>query len=264
MDGGLTMVMLSEQQVKEYVKKLKINESFIVREFVQYTFLKELYMQTFSENVFFKGGTAIRIIFNGERFSEDLDFSVVGSKETFTKHLLPFFNQLSKLYGWNFKKRNSLIGEKYLLSVQRENMKFGYYIELDFSFREDVVQPSKSTIHTIYPIVFTSFIHHLSKEEILAEKTRAVLTRHKGRDIYDIWYLLNLGTELEEDLILQKLKYYDIQNFDKKQFVKKIQSFEKQQFIKDLRPFIPIDQRNRLPEFHDVVLAYIQSKLNQE
>jgi predicted nucleotidyltransferase component of viral defense system len=264
MDRGLTMVMLSGQQVKEYVKTLKINESFILREFVQYTFLKELYMQTFSENIFFKGGTAIRIIFNGERFSEDLDFSVVGSKDTFTKHLLPFFKQLSQPYGWDFKKRNSMIGEKYLLSVQRENMKFGLYIELDFSFREDVLQPSKSTIHTIYPIVFTSFVHHLSKEEILAEKISAIFTRYKGRDIYDIWYLLNLGAELDEDLILQKLKYYDILNFDKKLFANKIQSFEKKQFVKDLRPFIPINQRQRLPEFYEVVLAYIQNKLNQE
>jgi predicted nucleotidyltransferase component of viral defense system len=104
----------------------------------------------------------------------------------------------------------------------------------------------------------------LSKEEILAEKTRAVLTRHKGRDIYDIWYLLNLGAELDEDLILQKLKYYDILNFDKKLFANKIQSFEKKQFVKDLRPFIPINQRQRLPEFYEVVLAYIQNKLNQE
>ena len=44
--------------------------------------------------------------------------------------------------------------------------------DLDFSFREKVFQPSKSTFDTVYPVIFTSFIYHLSSEEICAEKIR--------------------------------------------------------------------------------------------
>jgi predicted nucleotidyltransferase component of viral defense system len=74
------MVMLTQNQIREFAKKLKISDNVVLREYIQLLFLKELYSQKFSEHIFFKGGTAIRLIFKGERFSEDLDFSVT---ETF-------------------------------------------------------------------------------------------------------------------------------------------------------------------------------------
>ena len=48
----------------------------IVREYAQHLFLSELYQLPGSEKLLFKGGTALRIIYNSPRFSEDLDFSL--------------------------------------------------------------------------------------------------------------------------------------------------------------------------------------------
>jgi predicted nucleotidyltransferase component of viral defense system len=150
------MVTLTQKQARELNKKLKIRGSVVLREYIQLLFLKELYYQKYSKYIFFKGGIAIRLIFGGERFSEDLDFTITISVDEFDGFLQPFFKRLLKLYDWNFKKRTTLAGETYCLSVKGVNEGYRLSIKLDFSFREDVLKPSKSIIETIYPIVFTS------------------------------------------------------------------------------------------------------------
>jgi hypothetical protein len=256
------MVSLTDTQVREFARKLKMNDSVVLREYAQLLFLKELYFQKYSDHIFFKGGTAIRLVFGGERFSEDLDFSVTGERDDFNHFISTFYDRLSKLYGWSIKKRKTIVGETYVLSITEENKDYGLFIKLDFSFREKVLQPTKSIIDTIYPVVFTSFVHHLSKEEILAEKIRAVMTRSKGRDIYDLWFLFSQGVEINTSLVMEKYKYYGIESFDRDALVDKISSFSKEQFVTDLRPFIPINQRSDLPRFFDYVLAYIRQKVH--
>jgi len=253
--------MLTQNQTRELTKKLKISDSVVSREYIQLLFLKELYTQKFSENIFFKGGTAIRLIFNGERFSEDLDFTVTMPLETFDQFIKPFFKLTSKLYDWSFKKRKTLTGETYLLSAKKDNENYELFVKLDFSFRENVLRPNKSIIDSIYPIIFTNFIFHLSKEEILAEKIRAIMTRRKGRDIYDLWFLLNQGVDLIEDLVLEKFKYYGIEPFDKNLLIERVKGIDKEQFITDLRPFVSINQRNKLADFYEFVIEFIRKKM---
>ena len=83
--------MITKKQVKELSKKTQILDAVIVREFVQLSFLKELYEETFSKDIFFKGGTAIRLVYKGQRFSEDLDFSVDMEEDEFEEKIVPFF-----------------------------------------------------------------------------------------------------------------------------------------------------------------------------
>jgi len=52
--------MLTTNQIKDFSKLLKINTSVVAREYIQTLFLKELYEESYSKNIFFKGGTAIR------------------------------------------------------------------------------------------------------------------------------------------------------------------------------------------------------------
>lgn len=253
--------MLTREQTKDFAKKLKISESVVLKEYIQLLFLKELYGQKYSQNIYFKGGTAIRLLFGGERFSEDLDFSVTGTVEDFDRFIKTFFKKITKLYNWSLKKRKTIAGETYLLSVSKDDEEYNIFINLDFSFREAVLKPSRSIIETIYPIIFTTFINHLSEEEILAEKIRAIMTRSKGRDIYDLWFLLSKGITLGENLVLEKLKYYGIESLDKKLLVEKIKKFSKEKFILDLRPFVSVKQRSGLADFYDFVIKFILAKV---
>lgn len=204
------------------------------------------------------------MLFGGSRFSEELDFTVVLTKDVFESKVGDFWNYLEKTYGWYIKKRSTIVGEKYLLTVNEEGLSYGIFINLDFPFREEVCCPDKSILKTEYPVVFTSFIHHLSKEEILAEKIRATMTREKGRDIYDLWFLLNIGIKIRDDLVLKKLGYYKIVEFSGNDLIDRINKFPKKQFVLDLRPFVPIDQRDRLEDFYDYVLTFIEKSLEQD
>jgi len=253
--------MLDLKDIDLYAKKFKINQSVVYREFIQLVFLKEFYSQNWSDGIFFKGGTAIRLVFDGSRFSEDLDFTVMLGDDDFEIQINKFWKYLEKTYGWSIKKRKAMMGKNYLLTVLRENESYSLFINLDFSFREKVLCPDKSVIKTEYPVIFTSFVAHLSKEEVLAEKIRAIMTREKGRDIYDLWFLLNMGTEIKDDLVLEKLGYYKIEEFDKEKLLDRVSGFSKSQFVLDLKPFVPINQRDRLPELYDFVVEFIKQRL---
>jgi len=256
--------MLTINQITDFSKQLKITQSVVVREYIQSLFLKELYEEKFSENIFFKGGTAIRLVLGGTRFSEDLDFTVIGEESDFNQFILPFFTKLEKQYGFTFKKRKSVAGQKYLLTDNSSLIKGGVFISLDFSFREAVLRQSKSVVSSIYPVIFTSFVYHLAAEEILAEKVRAILTRQQGRDIYDLWYLLSQNTQLDTHLVKEKLNYYQIDQFSSDDILVRIELMSKEQFIIDLRPFVPISEREKLGELFEFVVAFLRQKLQSD
>ena len=111
------------------------------------------------------------------------------SEDNFTKLLDKVFLNFSREEHASFKERETIAGKRFLLTAQPGTLTHATFINLDFSFRERVLHPAKSTFDTTYPITFTSFIHHLSADEICAEKVRALLTRNKGRDFFDLWFL---------------------------------------------------------------------------
>ena len=248
--------MITKEQLKEISKKKKINEYTILREYIQLWFLSELYKEKFSENIFFKGGTAIHIIFGMDRFSEDLDFSVNGEILKFNKNITDFLRKLSKIENIDFKEKRSISGKKFVLIVNDKVLENKVFIDLDFSFREKIFHPESSIIKTDYPVIFTSFVNHLSKEEIFAEKIRALLTRKKGRDLYDLWFLLNKGTQINQDLIIKKISFYK-KKIDFNEIINHISNFDKKEFVKDLRPFVSINTRDNLEKIFDYIKDYL-------
>jgi len=252
--------MITQKQVSSLAKKYKINESIVAREFIQISFLKELYEESFSKEIFFKGGTAIRLLFGGKRFSEDLDFTVLSEEKEFLDKIVTFFAKLEKQYAFSFKERQTMTGKTFLLTADLPFLKSNVFVKLDFSIRENVLQPTKSIIDTGYPIIIQSFIHSLSIDEILAEKVRAVLKREKHRDLYDLWVLQELGAKIDLKLIKLKLDYYN-EEFQVKRLQERLGVFSKDEFIKDLRPFVPINERDKLGELFEFVLAYLEKNM---
>ncbi|MFH2061875.1 MAG: nucleotidyl transferase AbiEii/AbiGii toxin family protein [Candidatus Beckwithbacteria bacterium] len=252
--------MISPQQLKDLSKKYKINESIVAREFVQISFLKEFYRQNFTKDIFFKGGTAIRLLYQGQRFSEDLDFTVSLTPDVFEKKITAFFSSLENQYPFSFKPRKTLAGKTYLLTAKVPYVKSMVFVKLDFSMRENVLEPKRAILETEYPIVMRGFVNALSKNEILAEKVRAVLKRKKNRDLYDLWLLQELGVKFNVELIKKKLEFYE-EDFDMKILKKRLELFSKEEFVLDLRPFVPINERGRLGELFDFIIVYLKKKL---
>ena len=254
--------MISSEQSKIFAKKYKINENIVAREFVQVVFLKELYEQRFSKEVFFKGGTAIRLMYGGKRFSEDLDFTVTTNESEFLKKINTFFKQLANKYPFTFKERETLTGKTFLLTAEIPNLNSNIFVKLDFSMRENVIDPVQEILKTDYPITVQAFINCLSKNEIFAEKVRAVLKREKQRDLYDLWVLYELGATPDLKLIIEKLAYYG-EKLDKTDLLDNLKKFKKEEFIMDLKPFVTIKERDKLGDLFDYISKYLEEKFKK-
>lgn len=249
--------MITQEQVRALAKQYKINETVIFREYLQLVFLQKLYQKMPSQNIFFKGGTAIHLIYQAPRFSEDLDFSVMLSISEFNAYITSVLKRMEDEEGISSKERKSITGKQFLLAAENI-LPYKTTIALDFSFREKVFSNERSILQTSYPVLFTSYVYHLSQEEMLAEKIRAVMTRRKGRDLYDLWYFLSKGTELRQDMLRKKLAYYEISEVTNSAIVKRVASFSQKDFVLDLRPFVPLNERDRLPEFFEILQAQIR------
>ena len=69
-------------------------------------------------------------------------------------------------------------------------------------------------------INFDDFV--MQENEILAEKVRAILTRTKPRDVYDLWFLLTKKNAVVDlGMINKKMSLYNLK-FDRNNFLKRI------------------------------------------
>lgn len=253
--------MITMDQVHLFAKTLKTNEMTALREYLQYLFLSVLYSQPVSSRIYFKGGTAIHLIYHAPRFSEDLDFTVMLPQKEFTKAMNETFGHLTKHERLTFKERETITGKRYMMSAHDLPGYPPTFINLDFSFREDVLQPKKTVISSDFPIAFTGFVWHLSKEELYAEKIRAMMTRKKSRDLYDLWYLSTLGVRPDAAMVQKKLAYYQLEHIGAMEILARMATFSKEAFVQDLRPFVPVSERTKLPEFYDYVQTYLKTAL---
>src|SRR3989338_10242768 len=69
--------MIEKRQVQELAGNWQTTIDNVAREYFQQLFLSRLYQEKGSDGLLFKGGTALRIIWQSPRFSEDLDFTGV-------------------------------------------------------------------------------------------------------------------------------------------------------------------------------------------
>ncbi|MBW2108918.1 MAG: nucleotidyl transferase AbiEii/AbiGii toxin family protein [Deltaproteobacteria bacterium] len=202
---------------------------------LQLILLDNLYAQSGSEQVIFQGGTAIRWVYGGLRFSEDLDFVTGMSREKLERLMEKTFPQTHRACIAQFG-----IGEQEIkVKVRRKEAKSFLYIyrpqmrrqriavKLEFEFLRSGQQPeSERFILRELPLVrsliaagelmmpySSSIILAETAEEIFSDKIRAIYERRylKGRDLYDIWWLKNhLKITPSWDKVEQKLNMYEI------------------------------------------------------
>jgi len=204
----------------------------------------------FGDTLVLKGGTAMYKLYSLNRFSEDLDFTL--NRRRFDANgfvakmlrLLALAGVEGKVreigrFGTETNIRLAFRGPLY--SGGRESL---CHVTLNISQRERVQRSAKREL--VMPVsreVPSFHVFVMDEAEILAEKVRAVMTRNKPRDVYDIWFLLKRGTRPDVGLIDRKLKIYG-KRFSVTQFEKNVE--EKRAFWKtDLRGLIMGD----LPDF---------------
>ncbi len=171
----------------------------LIREALQLAFLKIIQDKNYFSNLAFVGGTSLRIIYNMNRFSEDLDFSLIKKNGYDFLEIVSVLEKGFKLYGLNILQKTK--ADK---TVQGSMLKFpGLLRELGLSplanenlsikFEIDSNPPSGWKIeNTLINKMYVMNITHFTLSSQFATKLHACFFRKyvKGRDFYDfMWYL---------------------------------------------------------------------------
>lgn len=181
--------MLSEQKLKELSIKLQTSFVNVAREYIQNLFLSYFYSAEESENILFKGGTALRLLYRSPRFSEDLDFSCPSINQELIENLTQ--DVLLKLDGEGIpinieESTKTSGGFLAILSAQIGNHHFN--ITLEISSRKKKLKGEPIMVENPYFNAYS--IMALSKDELISEKIEALLNRKKPRDFFDLYFML--------------------------------------------------------------------------
>ncbi len=251
--------MITKEQIIELSKRFLIDEYSILREYVQILFLSNLYSEKMSSDIFFKGGTAIRLLFNSYRFSEDLDFTSTLSEKNIEEAVLSTVKKINLILPISFKRLKS-IDKSFsgTIGYSGELYKYPLNIHLDFSLREIPQTRKETVLETLFPISPYPIVIHMDWNEILAEKTRALMTRAKGRDLFDIYYLFSKEIELDFKLINKKLELYK-KTVSLEDIINKINSFEEKKLIDDLNKYLPSTHRKTTLKLKELLVKKLTS-----
>ncbi|MBI4126628.1 MAG: nucleotidyl transferase AbiEii/AbiGii toxin family protein [Deltaproteobacteria bacterium] len=173
----------------------------LLREELHHLILQEVDRKGGFRSICFLGGTALRIIYGLDRFSEDLDFSI-SLKEKKPFHLEPLAKNISQsltAFGVDCE-----VGKlRVIQAVHSCFFKFSNLLNaVDSSFRKgqklvvkfDVdTNPPKGAHESVTPISGEHLykVRHYDLPSLFAGKLHAILFRPftKGRDLYDfLWY----------------------------------------------------------------------------
>lgn len=204
------------RMLAKYQCKSLDDYSQALREIMQEVALLGLWRAKFFDKAAFYGGTALRILYGLDRFSEDLDFSLISTMEDFdlARYTAALQQELS---GFGFNVRVEQVDKAVETAVQSAFLKGDTRSELlvietaeeivrqvprgqvvKIKLEVDTEPPPGFATHTRYllnPIPFAVRTYVLP--DLFAGKMHAVLCRRrknrvKGRDWYDlVWYCAN-------------------------------------------------------------------------
>lgn len=219
-----------EQMLAKYSPKSTADYENALKEILQEIILLGLDRNGFFEKAAFYGGTALRIMHGLDRFSEDLDFTLLAPNPEFTFDR--YFSGLErelKAFGFQFsiqrveKSRDRTTESAFLkantqillLNIQgakgfadkiqkEQSLKIKFEADVDpaTSFNTEIktlLLPSPYTVKTLtLPSLFAGKMH--------AALLRNWKTRIKGRDFYDVQWYLARGIAINKDYLEEKMK----------------------------------------------------------
>jgi len=230
---------------KYYPENLLIFKRFILREYLQYRILDIIFNGPHAHRLSFLGGTCLRILHLNQRFSEDLDFDNFDiSIHEFDEVSKNIASELSKS-GYQVEIK-LIAGAAYHCYIRFPGILFeqglsGYteekiLIQLDteaqgFKFIPEQVIINKFDIF--------SRIASTPLDIIMAQKCYAILNRkrNKGRDFFDLVFLMGKGIIPNMKFIDQKLGFSEKSKL-KKMLLERCKEIDMDDMARDVAPFL--------------------------
>lgn len=258
--------MINIDEIKKYYSdNLAGFDRDILREYLQYKILDIIFKQKIGSKLSFLGGTAIKICYGSSRFSEDLDFDNFGLTQEEFVELSDVIKKELELEGYTVEIRNVFKGafrcyvkipdilQSNNLDVHKEEK---ILIQIDTVPHGFKYEPKN---HLLQKFDVFRNIKITPEDIIMSMKVAAIFGRKrmKGRDFYDLSYLLGRG-DFNYDYLSQKL---DIKNKRelKNRLLESISDLDMNVMAKDVMPFLlKPDDKERVLSFRE----YIEQKLD--
>lgn len=258
--------MLTFPQIVEYYKKEHefISPRLALMEYLQYELLDSLYKQKGSEQLSFMGGTAIRIGYHGNRFSEDLDFDNFGLSFKAFQEILDGVIKDMRLKGFVTEFR-FIEKEVYHCHLKFPHILHAHKISDHASEKLLIKVETMGQTHAFPPRVFTLNKFDIFRdillnpaEILLAQKLIAMVSRKrpKGRDFYDVSFLYGLT---EPDMQYLENRTGLSRDEFVRQLLSRCEEFDFKALARETEPFlIRPDQKERVLHF----LKFIRMKFH--
>lgn len=181
--------MITTAALRTLATRLQTTELNVRREYFQHLFLSYFYQQPLTDQIYFKGGTALRTLYGSPRFSEDLDFSSSVSNIHALEDAI--LGTLADIARENIvvditEAKTTSGGYLAIITFRADHPPVSVQIEI--SLREREKQGEAVTIISDLMPAYT--IIALSREQLVDEKIQALLFRKKARDFYDLYFIL--------------------------------------------------------------------------
>jgi len=219
--------MLPYEELESIARLKRLSLINAEKDYLQNLVLLSIYSNIGRELVF-KGGTCLHKVYKLDRFSEDLDFTLSGkidAEKIADKIIsdLKLLNIKGKIK--EIKEYRNEINIRLLLNgpLYKGGKETQCFIPLNISIKEKVLlEPRRVQIISMYREIPAFEVFAMNEKEIFAEKIRAIMTRIKPRDIYDLWFLSKQGINFDINLADKKLALYNLK-FEKKEFISRIE-----------------------------------------
>ncbi|OIN96956.1 hypothetical protein AUJ66_04735 [Candidatus Desantisbacteria bacterium CG1_02_38_46] len=241
--------MITLEFLENVSVKNQTNVVNVIREYCQHLFLSYFYQEDDSEQVLFKGGTALKIIHQSPRFSEDLDFS--GFSISFKKIEDLLETILSKMEGEGIE--TDIVESKkttggYLGVIHFQIFSYSPQIQLEISLRKQTsVKGATALIHSEILPPYT--LIYLPDHMLIKEKINALLERQKPRDFFDLYFILRSRIPGVEKIRREGGLRHKIL---------KILEEKKIDFKTELSIFLPRSYHRLLPEFKTILKKEVE------
>ncbi|MBO5168744.1 MAG: nucleotidyl transferase AbiEii/AbiGii toxin family protein [Phascolarctobacterium sp.] len=263
------MSTIIQEMLKQHDITTIYNKKNALKEVIQEIILCGLSRAGFFKEAAFYGGTALRIFYGLDRFSEDLDFSLLKENQNFNlSKYFPILEKEVKSFGLNVeitekeKTADSDIKSAFLKGNTREHMLLFYPNSpllgitsnelIKIKFEVDINPPKYANFDPQFKLLPAPYeVNLYDAPSLFAGKLHAVICRSwknriKGRDLYDYVFYLSKGTQfnlphLKERLVQteaiapeKNLTIDDVKNM----LIEKFDAIDYDQAKKDVIPFI--------------------------
>jgi len=256
--------MLDLQQIQQFFPpKVVSAKSSIYREYLQYKILEYLFASSCSKKLCFIGGTALRIAYQIERFSEDLDFDNVSLTEKEFDDLMVFLQNKLKKEGFQVEIRTvhkgafhcyikfcNVLYDNQISPLKDEKM----LIRIDSFDQGYDFEPERVMLNKFD--VFTQ-IYVAPMSLLLSQKLFTITERKrsKGRDFFDILFLMGRNVKPDYKFLEQKINVSNDKQL-KNYLFKTCENFNFKRLYDDVKPFLWNSDDRRVEKFLEYVEVY--------